>query len=97
MLSLHNGEALHTPLRSVQRGILQKKSCNNALNSKWRVTKSSKLLPNSNSWIAAKENENVAHPFGLYCDGEMSGFYDKVEIKDKDTGNNLVLVNIKSA
>lgn len=26
------------------------------------------------SWIAAKENENVARPFAIYCDGEMVGF-----------------------
>ena len=29
---------------------------------------------NENSWIAAKENADVARPFAIYCDGEMVGF-----------------------
>ena len=32
------------------------------------------IASNSDSWIAAKENENVARPFAIYCDGEMVGF-----------------------
>ena len=29
---------------------------------------------NENSWIAAKENADVARPFAIYCDGKMVGF-----------------------
>ena len=32
------------------------------------------IASNFDSWIAAKENENVARPFAIYCDGEMVGF-----------------------
>ena len=32
------------------------------------------IASNSDSWIAAKENEKVARPFAIYCDGEMVGF-----------------------
>jgi len=32
------------------------------------------IASNLDSWISAKENENVARPFAIYCDGEMVGF-----------------------
>ena len=32
------------------------------------------IASNENSWKAAKENEKVARPFAIYCDGEMVGF-----------------------
>ena len=32
------------------------------------------IASNSDSWNAARENENVARPFAIYCDGEMAGF-----------------------
>ena len=32
------------------------------------------IASNSDSLAAAKENEKVARPFAIYCDGEMVGF-----------------------
>ena len=32
------------------------------------------IASNEDSWNAAKENEDVARPFAIYCDGEMVGF-----------------------
>ena len=32
------------------------------------------IASNEDSWKAAKENEKVARPFVLYCDGKMVGF-----------------------
>ena len=32
------------------------------------------IASNEESWNAAKENEDVARPFAIYCDGEMVGF-----------------------
>ena len=32
------------------------------------------IASNENSWNAAKENEKVARPFAIYCDGKMVGF-----------------------
>ncbi len=32
------------------------------------------IASNSDSWKTAKESENVARPFAIYCDGEMVGF-----------------------
>lgn len=32
------------------------------------------IASNSDSWIAAQKNENIARPFAIYCDGEMVGF-----------------------
>ena len=32
------------------------------------------IASNADSWKTAKENEKVARPFALYCDGRMIGF-----------------------
>ena len=32
------------------------------------------IASNKASWKAAKENEKVARPFAIYCDGKMVGF-----------------------
>ena len=32
------------------------------------------IASNEDSWKAAKENEKVARPFVIYCDGKMVGF-----------------------
>ena len=32
------------------------------------------IASNSDSWNTAKENEKIARPFAIYCDGEMVGF-----------------------
>ena len=32
------------------------------------------IASNEDSWKEAKENEKVARPFAIYCDGEMIGF-----------------------
>lgn len=32
------------------------------------------IASNEESWNAAKENEDVARPFAIYCDGKMVGF-----------------------
>ncbi len=32
------------------------------------------IASNSDSWITATENEKVARPFAIFCDGEMVGF-----------------------
>ena len=32
------------------------------------------IASNRNSWKAAKENEKIARPFSIYCDGRMVGF-----------------------
>lgn len=31
------------------------------------------IAPNADSWITAKNNEKVARPFAIYCNGEMVG------------------------
>ena len=43
---------------------------------KLKVTGNQKqyIASNEDSWKAAKENEKVARPFALYCDGKMVGF-----------------------
>ena len=42
---------------------------------KLKVTGNQKqyIASNEDSWKAAKENEKVARPFALYCDGKMVG------------------------
>ncbi|WP_029233191.1 GNAT family N-acetyltransferase [Butyrivibrio sp. VCB2006] len=32
------------------------------------------IASNEDSWKTAKENENIARPFAIYCDGKMVGF-----------------------
>ena len=32
------------------------------------------IASNNESWNTAKENEDVARPFAIYCDGKMVGF-----------------------
>ena len=32
------------------------------------------IAPNADSWSTAKENDEVARPFAIYCDAKMVGF-----------------------